>query len=61
MKTIYLDIMVRGRFYRQVSYEYSPLFKIDFEDIIKHVMEKCPSLRDKKDVTIIEGKRVFNK
>lgn len=58
-KTIYLDIMIHGRFYKQVSYEYSPLFKIDYEDVIKHVLEKCPSLKNKKDWSIIEGKRVF--
>ena len=40
---IYLDIMVGGRFYRQIPYEYSPLFKIDFEDLIKYVLEKCPA------------------
>ena len=58
-KTIYLDIMVHGRFYKQVSYEYSPLFKIDYTDVIKHVLEKCPSLKDKKDWSIMEGQRVF--
>lgn len=59
MDKIYLDIMVKGRFYKQVSYEYSPLFNIDYMDIIKHVLEKCPSLKDKKDWSIMEGKKVF--
>ena len=59
MDKIYLDIMVKGRFYKQIPYEFSPLFKIDQEDIIKHVLEKCPSLKDKKDWSIMEGKKVF--
>jgi len=59
METIYLDIMVKGRFYKQTPYEHSSLFKIDHEDIIKHVLEKCPSLKDKKDWSVMDGKRVF--
>lgn len=59
MKILYLDIMVKGRFYRQIPYEYSPLFKIDHEDVLNYVLRKCPSLKDKKDWSIIEGKKVF--
>lgn len=59
MDKIYLDIMVKGRFYKQIPYEHSPLFKIDHEDMLNFVLRKCPSLKDKKDWSIIEGKKVF--
>jgi hypothetical protein len=59
MDKIYLDIMVHGRFYKQIPYEHSTLFKIDYNDIIKYVLEKCPSLTNKTGWSIIEGKRVF--
>ena len=60
MKTMYLDIMIGERFYRQISYEYSPLFAIDYQDLIDYVMKKLPSLaKEKRMWTIREGKKVF--
>lgn len=59
MDKIYLDIMVKGRFYKQIPYEHSPLFKIDHDDIIKYVLEQCPSLVSKKDWSIMRGRKVF--
>ena len=59
MNKIYLDIMVKGRFYRQIPYEFSPLFKIDYEDMLNFVLRKCPSLKGKNDWSIMKGRKVF--
>ena len=60
MKTMYLDIMVGDRFYRQIPYEYSPLFAIDYGELVDYVIEKLPSLANEKRMwTIREGKKVF--
>ena len=59
---MYLDIMIGERFYRQISYEYSPLFAIDYKDLIDYVIKKLPSLANEKRIwTIREGKKVFNR
>ena len=58
---MYLDIMVGDRFYRQISYEYSPLFAIDYGELVDYVLKKLPSLaKEKRMWTIREGKKVFN-
>ena len=60
MKTIYLDILVRGRFYTQLAYRFSPLFVIDAEDVKRFVLDKLPSLRNSKEWTIgFSNSRVF--
>ena len=60
MKTMYLDIMVDDRFYRQIPYEYSPIFAIDYGELVDYVIKKLPSLaNEKKSWTIREGKKVF--
>ena len=41
---IYLDIMMGGRFVRQIPYEYCPLFPIDSYEVKEYVETKCPSL-----------------
>ena len=41
---IYLDIMMGGRFVRQIPYEYCPLFEIDSDEVKDYVEKKCPSL-----------------
>lgn len=47
-QTIYLDILVNDRFYKQLPYRYSPLFVIDERDVTDFILEKLPSLRKKK-------------
>lgn len=41
---IYLDIMMGGKFVRQIPYEYCPLFEIDPDEVKDYVEKKCPSL-----------------
>ena len=50
-KWIYLDIMVKGKFYKQIPMQYCPLFPIEEEDLIKFVLDRLPSLKN-KDFTI---------
>ena len=45
---IYLDIMMGGRFVRQIPYEYCPLFPIDSDEVKDYVEKKCPSLCGKR-------------
>ena len=35
---IYLDIMMGGRFVRQIPYEYCPLFPIDSDEVKEYVL-----------------------
>lgn len=51
MKTVYLDIMLGGRFYCQLRYEYCPLFPVDSRELEDYILNKRPSLRG-KDFTI---------
>ena len=50
--------MIGERFYKQIAYRYSPLFDIDYDDLMEHIYKECPSLRD-KEFKIIEGKKVY--
>ena len=43
MKTFVFDIMLNGRY----IYKFCPLFPIDFEDLIKFVLKKRPTLKGK--------------
>lgn len=43
-KTIYIDIMVDGRFYKQMPYQYNPLWEIDTSDVEKEVLKKYSHL-----------------
>ena len=45
---IYLDIMMGGKFVRQIPYEYCPLFEIDQDEVKDYVEKKCPSLCGKR-------------
>lgn len=47
MKTVYLDIMLDGRFYCQLQYEYCPLFPVEERAIKDYVLSKRPSLKGK--------------
>lgn len=48
MKTIFLDIMIEGRFYRQLKYTFCPLWSIQLNEVYDFIMEKLPSLSGKK-------------
>lgn len=47
MQTIYLDIMVGGRFYKQLPYTYCPLWPVDTDEVHDFVVRNLPSLRNK--------------
>lgn len=59
METIYFDIMIGDSFYRQIEYEYLPIFELDYKDVMEHVYSKYPSLRGNKKVHVVKGKKVF--
>lgn len=48
LKVIYLDIMVGEKFLTQIPYHYCPLFPIDIKEVEKFVLEKRPTLKNKK-------------
>lgn len=65
-KELLLDIMVDGRFYTQLRYNGHPFPKLidgevvpvyDRKDIERFVIEKRPSLKGKKNVTIAFAKQ----
>ena len=51
MARVYLDIMVNGMFYKQLTYYYSELFIIDADEVKAFVLKKLPTLKN-KDFTI---------
>lgn len=46
-KSVYLDIMLKGRFIKQLRYEYCPIFDVKAKDLKKFVESKMPSLKGK--------------
>lgn len=43
-----MQIMLNNKFYCQIEYYYSPLFPIECSDLEKRVLQKYPTLRNKK-------------
>ena len=48
MKALFLDIMLNGRFICTLKYKYCPLFAIDYNELLKFVEQKRPSLKGKQ-------------
>ena len=48
MARVYLDIMINGKFYKQLTYNYSELFIIDADDVKAFVLKKLPTLKNKE-------------
>ena len=48
MEKVYLDIMVNGKFYKQLTYNYSKLFIIDADEVKAFVLQKLPTLMNKE-------------
>lgn len=46
-EVVYVDVMLNGRFYRQLKYSYCPLFPIRPEDLTELIETHCPTLRGK--------------
>ncbi len=46
-QTTYIDIMVDGRFYKQIPYHFNPLWEIDLKDVQKEVLNAYPHLANK--------------
>lgn len=58
-KIVYLDIMVNDRFYRQIPMRYCPLFVLEPEEVRDYVIEKIPSLANKKFIVNFSSNRVI--
>ena len=46
-KALFLDIMLNDRFVCTLKYMYCPLFMINYEDLLKFVLDKRPTLKGK--------------
>lgn len=46
-KALFLDIMLDGRFICTLKYKYCPLFTIDYNELLKFVEQKRPTLKGK--------------
>lgn len=44
-KTLYVDVMLSGRYVFTLRYKYCPLFKLDDEDIYNQIIKKRPTLK----------------
>lgn len=58
-RVVYLDIMLRDLFVCQLTYRYCPLFPIESEELRKFVLEKRPTLRNKKFTIAFSNNRVL--
>lgn len=59
-KTVYLDVILPdGTFCRQVPYQYCPLFPYDEREVMKDVLQRYPSLANKKINLKVTNNRVF--
>lgn len=47
MKTIVFDVMCGGRFVMQHKHKWCLLFKLNIEDVVKEIVAKRPTLRNK--------------
>ena len=47
MKSLFLDIMLYGRFVCTLKFKYCPLFPIDYNELLDFVVEKRPTLKGK--------------
>ena len=47
MEKVYLDIMVNGKFYKQLTYYYSKLFIIDADEVKAFVLQKLQNISGK--------------
>ena len=48
MEKVFLDIMVNGKFYKQLTYYYRKLFIIDADEVKAFVLQKLPTLKNKE-------------
>ena len=48
MKTIFIDVMMKGRFIFTLRYRHNPLFRIDMQDVERAIIEKRTSLKGKQ-------------
>lgn len=46
-KALFLDNMLNNRFVCTLKYMYCPLFAIGYEELLKFVLDKRPSLKGK--------------
>lgn len=46
-KALFLDIMLDGKFICTLKYKYCPLFTIDYNELLKFVEQKRPTLKGK--------------
>lgn len=47
-KTLFIDVMCKGRFVMTFRYQYCPLFTIDLNDVRNKLLAQRPSLRGKQ-------------
>lgn len=46
MKTLFIDVMLKGRFVCTLRYKYCPIFPINSKDLHDFVISKRPTLRN---------------
>ena len=59
MKTVYLDVFVNDRFVCQLPYKYHPILPLEEEEVVKYIISKRPTLRNKKINVSFSNNRVF--
>ena len=47
MRTIYIDVMIGGRFIKTLPYKHHDILRLDEEKLREYVLSKMPTLRGK--------------
>lgn len=47
IKSLFIDVMLKGRFVATLRYRYCPAFPLDIEELSEFVVSKLPTLRNK--------------
>lgn len=58
VKKAYIDIIVGGRFYKQIPYSYCPVFPVYPEDLAEAAVKAYPNLAKKEFMAVLSEQRI---
>ena len=61
IKKAYIDIIVGGRFYKQIPYSYCPVFPVYAEDLEEAAIKAYPHLNGKEFIAYLSEQRIVRR
>lgn len=59
LRTVYLDVMEKGKFICQLPYNYCPLFPVSIRKVEEYVKRTRPSLQGRNITIVFSNNRVY--